>query len=266
MYKIYFLLLMILLCFNSCKLDDTDDNIDEGDLDLELVAYWNFDSENGEDVSENKYHGELNNEYKFVEGVSGKAVHFTGQGENSSQGGHMLIPSIDFTSLEDFSINMWVKEESYSYFGGSSFIFFGGWIHGNLAIKNEIIHQINQGKTRYYQYTVGSYYNDENPRDVKYIDEVKKIDNGSLMNKWVMHTLVYKDGIVSGYQDGVLIDSKTQKIQIGQSFAALARDWWVYHGDTFTHTRFTGAMDEVKIFSKALSDDDISDLFKEQLK
>ncbi len=38
---------------------------------------------------------------------------------------------------------------------------------------------------------------------------------------------------------------------------ALYRSWWVYDGEQRTSSRFTGAIDEVEIWKRALSDNEV---------
>ncbi|MFN3270040.1 MAG: lectin-like domain-containing protein, partial [Candidatus Kapaibacteriota bacterium] len=48
------------------------------------------------------------------------------------------------------------------------------------------------------------------------------------------------------------------KTQYSMENFALCRSWWYYDGEERTSARFTGAIDEVKIFLRALSDEEIS--------
>jgi hypothetical protein len=68
--------------------------------------------------------------------------------------------------------------------------------------------------------------------------------------------MTYKNRVLKGYINGILIDSLEQDIRIEGDFAAIAS----HHFDNFVSTRFQGAIDEVKIHCRALSGEEILDM------
>ena len=72
------------------------------------------------------------------------------------------------------------------------------------------------------------------------------------------YSLVYANGTMYAYVNGRLIGSKRQEVRITGDFAAMGRHWW--EGGAKTSTRFQGALDEVRIYNRALSQSDILEL------
>jgi len=237
---------LLLLLFLSTSFLIADDD---------LIAYWSFDDETANDHSGHGYNGTIMFHPKFVPGVKGKAIWFQGRGyyapvndiREENMGDHVLLPYIDFQSMNEFTVSMWVREEGMSSPGGEGYIWFGHVQQKWFGILNHVFYGQDN---RFVHFTVGSYDTD-NCISVK--------SDTSYMNKWVYYAMVYKNGILKAYIDGKFISQKNINIFFNHSFAALARHWWKYSCQERTSARFTGAMDEVKIFRKALTDEEIKD-------
>ena len=72
--------------------------------------------------------------------------------------------------------------------------------------------------------------------------------------------MVYKDGLLSAYKNGVLLGSINQKLMIYSSGGFIAFHEWggPYAGSS---TRFSGAIDELRIYKRALSLQEIQQLY-----
>lgn len=55
----------------------------------------------------------------------------------------------------------------------------------------------------------------------------------------------------------IKVDEETMKVNYTLNLSAIARHWWNYDGEERTYACFTGAIDEVKIFKKALTEEEI---------
>ena len=65
---------------------------------------------------------------------------------------------------------------------------------------------------------------------------------------------VFDIGILRAYKNGVMIESVAAKVSIKGKWAALGRHWWRGDGaGAGTSTRFQGAIDDVRIYNRALS-------------
>ena len=223
--------------------------------DPNLLAYWSFDEGNARDVSGNGYDGIMVNNPTFVQGVSGKAIHFQGKGyyivtnvgDVREIGSHVLLPTIDLHQLDEFSITMWVKHEGFSNYYGDAYLWFGHYQKGYLCIQNHVFEYRNDFNL-YYQFTVSG-LNFSNTIELPFDEKFK--------NVWVCLSMVYRRNWLFAYVNGNLIDSMIMKVNYELSYFAFARSWWNFGGQERNSARFTGAIDEVKIWKRALTEEEV---------
>jgi PKD repeat protein len=221
-----------------------------------LIAYYPFNGSTN-DESGNGNNGISKGSLQYVTGISGTGVRLEGTTTNygmTSDGDHVLLPAFDFTATNEFTFSLWVKEESLTYWHGTGYIFIGDAYGGNAAIGHFADYN-NKGS--YIGYSSGatnaSLTNDPNHPEFYFINPF----DGT--NKWVHYALTYKGGTLRAFKDGNFIGSKAQPLKISGSNAAIGRHWW--ENGKSTATRFTGTIDEVRIYNKALSDDEIAKLY-----
>lgn len=214
-----------------------------------LIAYWSFEDSTARDFSGNDYHGVFVNNPLPVIGIkNGTGMRFNGKGyyiivgdDIKKIGDHILLPRIDFVKIGAFTISLWVFEESMSHYHGDAYILFGNWNTGWLGISHAAP---LPDTTNYINFTVGS-------REVSNCLRVPFDFNSR--KKWMLYTLVYDGNKVDAYINANYMGSIVQPILISDSTQALGRHWWYYSNEYRTSARFTGVIDEVKIFSKALT-------------
>lgn len=226
-----------------------------------LIAYYPFDNMDCNDYSGNHYDGNpVNNPTYIDKGVSGKAIHFRGKGYyirtdgNISQiGSHVLLPNVDFTKCGELTLCMWVRFQDFSHWpSGEAYFFYGHHNYGWFGIFNHVFEYQMNGKL-INSFAVGA----------KLWDNVVQKDfQEDYKNNWVHYALTYANNIVKGYINGEFIGQINQTMNVYGNTAALARHWWFYDGEERTSARFTGDMDEVKIFCKALTAEEIKDAMK----
>lgn len=239
----YILAAIILLSVN---------NIYSQDLDEYLIAYWSFDDKTVNDHSGNNYHGTLMNNPEFVTGYNGNglAVRFSGKGEEGSSGSHIVLPMLDFNLYNEFTISLWVYEEALTHPAGEAYIFFGNHNDGWLGLMNHIP-----------DYSGDSYLNLQFATGASYDESIEPLYltfDYAIRSKWNHYMIIYDKGILKAYKDGKFIGEKNQKIKISGNRAGLGRHWWKWDNESEkTSTRFSGIIDEVKIYSKVLNDDEI---------
>lgn len=231
--------------------------LNSGDYQNSLIAYWSFDDGSAKDFSGNNLHGQIMNHPKIVKGINGfNALRFVGSGLNTTDGDHILLPRIKFEELNEFTISMWVKEESMTSDYGEAYINFGDHVKGFLGIAN-FKYRYTTGDSIFTHYSVGSNYDFAgNPIKPLIIYFDKK-----LRNKWVHHVMVYKNGTIYAYRNGRLLDSLKQDVNIVTNMSELARHSWSNGSMIESSTRFIGCMDEIKIFSTALNKIEIANEF-----
>jgi len=208
--------------------------------DFELLAWWNFDDGTAKDQTGHGYDGLLVNNPKFISGYDGNgyAVEFQGYGINTYNGSHILLPWIDFTQYEEFTIMFWGKISSFSHEAGEAFFFYGDHEEGWLGIMVHVAQPDYYGPL-YIQFSVGS--------NLNYFNQVKPISilfDHSLFNKWVHYQLTYKNGTLFAYIDGKLVGTKGQNIHLTSHKGAMASHFW----DGNVSTRMNGAIDDVRIY------------------
>ncbi len=222
-----------------------------------LIAYYNFDNEDCLDYSDNHYDGiPINGPSYLNDGISGKAIHLVGKGDFISVGqpinqigSYVSLPKIDYSLYNEITISLWVRFQGLSVSGGESYYFAGYHTGKWLGIMNHINQYVGDNKLRIF-FAVGANEWDLNVQTI--------FDRSKDTNRWVNYSLTYnKSGIMKAYIDGVLIDSINQTLQVSRNLSALGSHWWTYNGEERQSARFTGDIDEVKIFSKALSDEEV---------
>ncbi|MEJ5286738.1 MAG: hypothetical protein CH6_0211 [Candidatus Kapaibacterium sp.] len=226
-------------------------------LSQDLLAHWSFDDGTARDVTGNGYDGILVNNPTVVQGVVGNALHFQGKGyyipangDVKQIGSHVLLPPINLHGLKEFTISMWVYHEGFSHWGGESYLWMGHHHYGWLGIINTPEPPYYKQYPYYLQFSVGGLNVNQNMIMTKFENNFER--------NWVCYALVYKNENLSVYINGLKIDEQHIKVNYKTELSALARHWWYYDGEERTSARFTGAIDEVKIFLRALSDEEIS--------
>ena len=204
------------------------------------IAYWSFDG-NTDDTQETG-NAKAFNDYSYTNGVKNQAIYLTGSGHSGLNGGHVILPFIDLSRMDEFSISLWVKQDgNTSYLNHSeSFITFGATGDGE---RIEIGYSPESGNVFFQG---GIVY----PLGVNGVKE------------WNHYTLVYNNDTVHGYINGKLIDTALYPISTMKEYSGIGCHWW--SGGTANSNRFIGAIDEVMIFNYALEKQEIDKLLKLQ--
>jgi len=210
-----------------------------------LILHYTFDSDSGRVVVDRSGHGNdgrLMNRCSYVDGVQGKGLKIFGDNQTyGGHGGHVKLPTLDFNSMEGVTIALWVKEVQMHHPHGEAYISFGSINLGNDENILSIQHFHNQMEF------VGGTTTLSKPFDL------------SGRGRFVHYALTYSDGQLCAYRDGVLVQKKAGKLLVDEpSLAALGRHWWT--SASHSSTRLTAVFDEVRIYSRALSEREIRSL------
>ena len=226
----------------------------------DLVAWWPFD-EDSKDTSGNNRHAEPKNEFSFVKGKIGNAIRVVGKHGESSQGGHVLLPFLDWLENGAFSFSLWVKEEEILSSHGEFYLAYGTICH--------ITHTKLEG-FRTYLFNFGD--------DRSYEDNLN-------WNEWNMYTVTYDTRTKVGFLNGKEVTRentldpttvgwwKNEKYKINGKLtplgeivkrnyrkAALGRHWWS-DNTAGNSTRLIGSFDDVRIYDRALSAAEVQALY-----
>ncbi|MBQ7527510.1 MAG: LamG domain-containing protein [Bacteroidaceae bacterium] len=182
----------------------------------------------------------------YEDGVIGGCITVEGQGYTTSSGGHVLLPQYDFDNSLGVTLILWVKALGLSSSDGETYINFG-----DDTRYDGTIYIMQNPSEVYFQYH-------ETRLTVPYLEEYT--------GKWVMYALICEaDGEMKAYINGALVGEKNIDYngQINTSLAALGRHWW--YNNTTTSSRFIGSFDEVRIYNRALSIEEVRALYQEPL-
>jgi hypothetical protein len=207
------------------------------DLGQGLLLHYTFDSdaEKGPlaDSSGHRRSGTIHGDGRIVAGLLGQGLRLTGADHMGDAGGHASLPHLDLASLTEFTLSLWVKESGLTHPEGEAYIVFGA--DRGVGIEDSIgISHFNGSLV----YRVG-----EGAVSVPY--EAKDRD------RWVHYALTFAAGRLRAYRDARLVGEAPARVsQVGKQ-AALGRHWW-HHG-VGTSTRFIGELDDVRVYDRSLS-------------
>ena len=254
MKNTFYLLLIAITALTSCQDDCSNDTLET--VSENLIVYYSFDEDNARDQTENFLDGIVNKEHSFVQGKFGNALRVVGAGIEEPDGGHVVMPSIKFNDYSEFTINFWVFEEEFSHPAGHSFFWAGNSNYGGLYIA----HMYKPKKdeewgTKYLQFCVGATNVKGEPSPL-YVDE-----SNLKINEWNMYSMVYKNNEIKAYINSKLVGTMKQEVKVVGEDVGICRQWYDNHGGPVSSARFTGLIDEFKIFDVELNADQILRLY-----
>jgi len=151
----------------------------------------------------------------------------------------VMIPVFVFaeTIPLDFSVTFWVNDNS------------NGYISRALVTKNEEIRIVTNSESK----AVCSIYNGENWNS-------SVVSSSSLIsNNWNNISCIYDKGFLKLFVNGVLDNN----IFYGVPINVTENNFYIGHDESSIYSNFIGSIDEVKIFNKALYEDQIREELKE---
>lgn len=214
-----------------------------------LVGWWPFTG-NTNDLSGNGNNLTNSSAVLTTDRYSNlnSAYSFTGLGGNGVTGAFMTIPNFSINTLSAFSINIWVYEasvlgdgEAYISFGDT---YPGGCIEifrdGYSLPSGAGILRFNYGNSLSNSISAGT----------------------GFQNQWIMCTMVKSNNQLKAYINGSVIGTinSLNPASITNSGNYLARHTWGITS-TATSTRFNGKLDDLGIWSRALTDCEITQLY-----
>ena len=216
----------------------------------DMIAYWDFEEQSGNTVYDrtpNANNGTLTNMDAATDRItSGKicrALEFDGGND------YVLVPGAKLDIAGDISISMWVRPSV------DSDDFHSSW--------NYFIYHKDPNLSNTFKQELG-YYNDDGPRFKPYNQSGTNYDFSPdlefIANTWYHLVFLRRGANLEIYVNGALADSRSDftgtlrltgpngEIRIG--------------GGTGSSSGFEGAMDEVRIYNRALNTDEITRLYQ----
>lgn len=227
-----------LVTFHGCPNDDKPEPETPG-IETGMIAYYPLDGDVN-DASGNDLHAKIQGFSDFRQGKVSQGIKLDGNQES-----YVLLPEIDFNNMDAFTLSVWVNEEGLTHTDGSGYLSFGDHHGGMLGIGHY------WGNIRF---SIGSQIDNNAEKNVTVAYPFEKTD----ANKWMLYTMVYDKGKFSAYTNGVLKGSKEDKINVSNSNSAIGAHWSANGAGFFN--RFIGMIDDVRIYDRALSTEEIDDL------
>ena len=228
-----------LVTFHGCPNDNPKPEPETPSIETGMIAYYPLD-EDVNDASGNNLHATIQGFSAFQQGKVSQGIKL-----DADQESYVSLPEIDFNSMDAFTISVWVKQEGLTHSDGSGYLSFGDHHGGQLGIGNY------WGNIRF---SVGAQIDTDAEKNVTVSYPFEQTD----ANKWILYTMVYEEGKFSAYTDGVLKGTKTDEINVSNSNSALGAHWSANGAGFFN--RFIGMMDDVRIYDRALTTEEIDDL------
>jgi hypothetical protein len=224
-----------------------------------LVAWWPFDRD-ANDLSGNNRHAKAMYEHSYVSGIIGKAIRVVGKPSSSPQGGHVILPFLDWLENGSFSFSLWVKEEEILSDHGEHYLAFGTICHiTHTKMKSFGTYVFNFGNDHSYEANLN-------------------------WDEWNMYTVTYNTQVKIGFLNGNEVtrentlypttvgwDDERYKINgeltpLGEFVkrnyrkAALGKHWWADNA-AGSSTRLIGSFDDVRIYDRALFATEVQELY-----
>ncbi|MBI4244529.1 MAG: LamG domain-containing protein [Planctomycetes bacterium] len=217
------------------------------DAEKDLVAHYTFDESSGSivyDKSGNNNHGKIKGEPRWVRTETGAGLVFNGVDNYIDCGS---APSLDIK--ETGTVEIWYKLKS-PHGGLVSRSTQGNWPGQRLVLAFNTYYP--EEKKLMWYFSDGALYQEDKIMSVSFAPET--LDIGI----WTHLVLTFDGKVVEVYKNGVLIRSTFQEIKPETGGVPLRIGYCEGMGTPF----FSGIIDEVRIYNRALSEEDVFSHFK----
>jgi len=203
-----------------------------------LIAWYPLD-QNASDISGLGNHGTLKNTPQFMTQDGKSFVTLEATNDNDDTGDHILLPFSSFSPFTRITISGWLNfiNSSHSNNHSAAVISFGDHEAGILAVF-----ALNSGANSFFQ-------NITNRTTLSLRD---------VQNTWVHFVITGDQEMCNGYLNGENIGTGSGLSSYSGGNAAIGRDWW--GNGSSTGTRLNGSLDEIRIYDRALSAEEVQAL------
>ena len=216
------------------------------DLRKGLVAHYEFEDDIS-DSTEYQNHGVTETILGYETGVIGKAVHLNGEGD------YLRVLNDDQINLTSLSLSVWAKTK--------------GFVPSPSDLETTphqiIFHKEGQYEAGIFGSGIDHSYLEEKEISFAYGDRWTWLDTNvyATANRWKHYVVNISPTSAQLYIDGVLVKDITVSKSVSKTTNDLligARD----NGSVYTpRAFFKGWIDDFRIYSRALSDDEVSSLY-----
>lgn len=207
-----------------------------------LIAYYPFEG-NANDSSGNGNNGILKGNFEFVNSIKNQGIRLIAETGSDSLGGHVLLPNFYFKSMSSFSYSLWIYEDLLL---GDEF-----YISFKDNPNDEAVAGIFRSKSlSYLDFQVGANFLNS-PLNINF--------PSSFIKHYIHYCLAFESDTMKAFINGTMIGKKYQPAIVDGAYSAIARHWV----GNMTYTRFTGIIDEVRFYNRALTDVEVKALYFE---
>ena len=236
----FVILILVLLGLTFQRVSSAPSGVD---LNRGLVAYYSFDHCDARDDSGNGHDGTIYGSPKCVDGVKGKAFEFDGEND------YIWLGKSEDLSPPHITVALWIKFADY---------YNPNVYDGARPIRNRRFgygFDIINGNRLY----AGCHDNDDPNSPVSASVSLNPYQDG----EWHFLAFTFDGNYIKLYVDGRLVNESkghgTGSIYYEGNVVAIARD-----GD-YDGGYFKGALDEIRIYNRALSEEEIKALYSNKL-
>lgn len=213
------------------------------DITAGLVAHYEFEN-NPSDSSGNENNGVESGGVTYAEGVVGQSVYFDGVD------GYIDVPHSEVLTLQEYTLSVWVNADSNTPFD-------------SLLLKGRYNGIQNGNNQREYNFTFNSaaYHGVDSRWYSVSISETPPHD------KWILLTASFDGEVLTVYKNGILSDQLETSVDINVPISpeslTIGSAFDVNNGSIGNqHQAFKGSLDDLRIYNRALSEQEISELYK----
>jgi hypothetical protein len=208
-----------------------------------LVAYYPFDRD-ANDLSGNDRHASPQNNPEWIKDPErGMVTRLVGREYVGDSGSHFLLPDMPVNDWNAITMSIWLNEENMvTPDKGESYI--------NLG------HQDSSGQSFRFR-SIGD------PAEFN-VDQIHWGPASNYRNTWTHHVVTFDVNGSKAYFDGVHVGTNEKPGHYASMVKgyvagknAIGRHWW----SGGTSTRFTGKVDDVRIYNRALSAAEVKSLY-----
>jgi uncharacterized repeat protein (TIGR01451 family) len=230
-----------------------------------LVAKWHFDEGSGSIAKDSSGNGNDGTIYgaTWVDRKYGKALSFDGNGDYVE-----ITPQSDVSAIGDFTISVWTKLtdwKSQTKSNKDRQYIFDGHSHSKTVTSDF-------ARPGFCLFFDGNSYIEEIHNFIHYDDgrDLGLNTQMSLKGKWIHQIFMRKGNMDYTYIDGQLISANYIKDAKRDDLLNMQHNWFIgtysgnnpnYNSGVFNYG-FYGIIDEVKIYSRALTVDEITMLYE----
>ena len=212
--------------------------------DVGLVGWWTLDGGSGavaKDRSGKGHHGKVN-AGQWVKGRFGTALRFNGEST------YVVIPHLaEIDGSDEMTVEVWVFWEGMGRY--PNILTGGAWNPGGfLVFVSDDYCSFRMGKPGQEAWVLGKNWQETSAHLVRHFE----------LGKWYHLAATFKRPAITTYVDGQPVGSGSWNYPVGQTGDLQVGKWGLDQGKTKSHY---GLIDELKIYKRALSGDEVKASF-----